>query len=117
MKGKECILHSFSFSPLKDAIMHENRYQSLLIGKLKVLLPGCFIIINDPQQTQGIPDLLILFGNKWAMLETKISSNAKLRPNQDYYVNFFNKLSFAAFINPANEEDVLFGLHQEMNRP
>lgn len=97
--------------------MRENRYQTLLISKIRLLLPECFIIINDPQQTQGIPDLLILFGNKWAMLETKITANASLRPNQEYYVNFFNKMSFAAFINPANEDDVLSGLRMEMMRP
>lgn len=97
--------------------MRENRYQTKLISKIQEMLPDCFIIINDPQQTQGIPDLLILFCNKWAMLETKISANADRRPNQEYYVNKFNKMSFAAFIHPGNEEDILYGLKLEMMRP
>lgn len=97
--------------------MRESRYQAKLISRIRELLPNCFIIVNDPQQTQGIPDLLILFGDKWAMLETKISDSARLRPNQDYYVNMFNKMGFAAFINPANEDDVLLGMRQEMMRP
>lgn len=97
--------------------MLENRYQRILVTKLRELLPNCFIMLNDPQQYQGIPDILILFGNRWAMLETKRAANAAQRPNQDYYISQFNQWSFAAFINPSNEDDVLEALKSEMMKP
>lgn len=81
-----------------------------LIPQLEARYPGCLIIKPDPQRRQGVLDLLILFGPYWAMLEAKRSANSPYRPNQPYYVDFFNEMSFAAFIYPENEEDVLHGL-------
>jgi hypothetical protein len=46
------------------------------------------------------------------MLEVKASLQAKRRPNQDYYVNSLNKMSFAALICPENEEEVLIALQE-----
>lgn len=90
--------------------MTESQYQAQLIKKLQRLFPGCFIQKNDPKGTQGIPDLVIFFGKYWAMLEVKISAAAKERPNQRYYVDMLSEMSFAAFIFPENEEDVLYEL-------
>lgn len=87
--------------------MNEATYQRKLIRKLKVLFPGCVIQTNDPSMNQGVPDILILFGNQWAMLEVKASATAPERPNQPYYVDMYNDMSFAAFIHPQNEEQVL----------
>jgi hypothetical protein len=56
---------------------------------------------------QGIPDLLVLYRNKWAMLEVKGFEDAPEEPNQDYYVDLLNNMSFAAFIYPENETEVL----------
>jgi hypothetical protein len=90
--------------------MTESQYQAQLVKKLYRLFPGCFIQKNDPKTTQGIPDLVIFFGKYWAMLEVKISATAKERPNQRYYVDMLSEMSFAAFIFPENEEDVLYEL-------
>lgn len=87
--------------------MAENTYQAGLIVRLKKRFPGCFVVKNDTSYIQGIPDLTIYFGPKWAMLEVKISINARRQPNQPYYVAFFDLMSFAAFICPENEEEVL----------
>lgn len=87
--------------------MRETAYQGKLIHKLQQMFPGCFIIKNDPSDVQGIPDLLILFRDQWAMLETKISVRASRRPNQDHYIDMFNEMSFASFIYPEIEEEVL----------
>jgi hypothetical protein len=90
--------------------MRESLYQRNLIKKIQRLFPGCYILKNDPSELQGIPDILILFENTWAMLETKRALNSSKQPNQDYYVDMFNEMSFASFINPDNEEAVLDAL-------
>lgn len=87
--------------------MTETTYQKRLINKLYKRFPGCFIVKNDPAENQGIPDILILFRNMWAMLEVKLTGTSDKQPNQDYYVGKFNDMSFASFINPQNEEQVL----------
>lgn len=92
--------------------MLENKFQAKLIKEIKDRFPGCIVMKNDPSYIQGIPDLLILFKNRWAALEVKKSSNASHRPNQDYYVEEMNKMSFASFIYPENKEDVLDGMER-----
>lgn len=87
--------------------MLERDYQKKLITKLKALFPGCVVMKNDAQLKQGIPDLLILYKNKWAALEVKNSVTAHHQPNQDYNVERMNKMSYASFIFPENEEQVL----------
>mgnify|MGYP003307012399 CR=1 FL=1 len=83
----------------------ESGFQDKLRDELKTKFPGCMIFKMD--QIQGIPDLLILFGDKWASLECKKSANAKRRPNQEYYVDMMNKMSFSRFISPENKDEVL----------
>ena len=87
--------------------MNETAYQGKLIRKLQTIFPGCFILKNDPSENQGIPDILILFGDRWAMLEVKLSVNGNIQPNQQHYITLFDEMSFAAFICPENEEQVL----------
>lgn len=87
--------------------MLERDFQKKLVAKLKKTFPGCYILKNDAQLKQGIPDLLILYNNKWACLEVKKSATAIHQPNQDYNVERMNKMSYASFIYPENEEQVL----------
>lgn len=94
--------------------MKERDYQAALIKKLKKLFPGCMVLKNDEQYIQGIPDLTIFYKDRWAMLEVKIDSRASVRPNQEYYVAQANGMSFAAFINPENEEEVIRDLQQAL---
>lgn len=88
----------------------ESGFQDKLIKKLKELFPGCMTF--KMEQTQGIPDLLILFKDRWATLECKRSATAKKRPNQDYYVDRMNEMSFSRFICPENKEEVLNELYE-----
>ena len=92
--------------------MLESQYQSYLIQRLYDLFPDAIVLKNDPDHIQGIPDLSIFVGNRWAMLEVKTSARAKHQPNQDYYVDTANGMSFAAFIFPENEDEVLYELQR-----
>lgn len=90
----------------------ESKYQRDLKKRIEQLFPGCVILKQDASLRQGIPDLLILYRDKWALLEVKASATAERQPNQEYYVENFNLLSFAAFIYPENEEEVLNALQR-----
>ncbi len=92
--------------------MLESNFQAKLIRELKELFPGCIVMKNDASYIQGIPDLMILYQNKWASLECKKSMRAKKQPNQEYYVGLMNEMSFSRFICPENKEDVLYELQQ-----
>lgn len=90
----------------------ERGFQDDLIDDLKSMFPGCMIMKLDSSYIQGIPDLLILYEDKWAVLECKKNASAKKQPNQTYYVNKMNRMSFAAFIYPENKEEVLYDLQR-----
>lgn len=92
--------------------MLESAYQSQLIKELENRFPGCVVLKNDSGYLQGIPDLLVLYRDRWAMLEVKSNENAPTQPNQAYYVDMLETMSFAAFIYPENEEDVLNDLEE-----
>lgn len=94
--------------------MNENAFQAKLIKEIKNRLPGCIVLKNDSAYMQGVPDLLILHKDKWATLEAKKSEKATHRPNQDYYVETMNKMSFSAFIFPENMEDVLNDMERSL---
>ena len=90
----------------------ESDFQTKLIEKLQDKFPDSIILKNDETYCQGIPDLSIFYKKHWAMLEVKRNKNAVRRPNQDFYVSKANEMSFARFIYPENEEEVLNDLEQ-----
>ena len=92
----------------------ERDYQSKLIKKVEKLLPGAIVLKNDPNYKQGIPDLTIFYKSKWATLEVKKSKSAEAQPNQKYYVEQMNGMSFSAFIYPENEKEVLDELERAL---
>lgn len=85
----------------------ERNFQSDLIKELKKMFPGCMVIKMDSGYIQGLPDLLILFKDKWATLECKKNAIANRRPNQEYYVGLMNEMSFSSFISPETKDEVL----------
>ena len=85
----------------------ESEFQRNLIKELKERFKDCMIIRMDPRRKQGIPDILLLWQDCWAALELKRSKGARKRPNQDYYVERMNEMSYASFIYPENKEVVL----------
>ena len=82
--------------------------------ELKDIFVGCIIMKNDSSYIQGIPDLLILYKDRWAALEVKKSATASHRPNQEYYVDKMDEMSYASFIYPENKEVVLDELQQTL---
>lgn len=112
-----CIFKNFHFifhfvEIVGGKYMLENEFQSRLKKELKQIFPGCIVIKMDSSEIQGIPDLLILYKNKWATLECKKSTNARIRPNQEFYVKCMNEMSFSRFICPENKEEILNELQQ-----
>ena len=94
--------------------MRESGFQARLIRTLKERFPGCVVLKNDANYIQGIPDLTIFYNDRWAMLECKRSENESHQPNQDYYVERMDDMSFARFIFPENMEEVLYELERSL---
>lgn len=93
----------------------EADYQAKLKKKIKERLPGAIVLKNDPTGMRGFPDLTVLYKDRWGALETKREEKEEgKRKNQRYYVSTLNKMSFASFISPENEEDVLNELEQAL---
>jgi len=97
--------------------MLERNFQAGLIKELKNMFPGCIILKNDAEYMQGFPDLTILFGEHWAVLECKrsikeVEDDRYHEPNQDYYISKADEMSFASFICPENKKEVLHELQQ-----
>lgn len=88
----------------------ERDYQPGLIDRICMRFPGCYVLKNDEQYLPGIPDLTILYGRHWAVLEVKKSPKEPYQPNQQYYLEELGQMSFTATIFPENEEEVLDAL-------
>lgn len=93
----------------------ENQFQRALVKEIRNHYNNeCIVTKLDSGYIQGIPDLLILHKDKWATLECKKSRNAHRQPNQQYYVDKMNKMSFSKFIYPENKEEVLNELYETL---
>ena len=90
--------------------MRESKFQAKLIKDIKERLPDCIVLKNDPTYLQGIPDLTVFNNDKWATLEVKKSANAIHQPNQDYYVEMMDRMSFSRFVYPENRDAVFSDL-------
>ena len=98
---------SFIFFQESEADMLERNFQAGLIKDIKDRLPGCIVLKNDPNYIQGIPDLSVYYGDKWAFLEVKASSKSKRQANQEYYIQYAEENAFGAIVCPENKEEVL----------
>lgn len=87
--------------------MKERDFQREVINEIRRTIPDVMVLKNDPTYLQGVPDLLILYRDKWAALECKISFISHIQPNQQYYVNRMSEMSYAAFIYPENKKEIL----------
>lgn len=94
--------------------MRESQFQAQLIKKLNKMLPGIIVLKNDPNYIQGIPDLILLYKDRWAALEVKRGALASVRPNQAHYIRTMHAMSYAAFIYPENESEILNEVQQSL---
>lgn len=94
--------------------MPERHYQAKLIKRLRAEFDGCLILKNDSQYMQGIPDLIILHGPYWAMLEIKADADAAFQPNQAYWISELNHMGYASFIYPEIEDEVFRDLQRTL---
>lgn len=85
----------------------ESEFTYELKEEIRRRFPGSFIIKLDANQFQGIPDLLVLWGRFWAILETKRGVKSVRQPNQEYYIGLFDEMSFSAFVHPLNYHEIL----------
>lgn len=88
----------------------------MLKEEIRKRFKGCWIFKLDSSEYQGIPDLLILWNDRWAILEVKREppTGAKdyYRPNQEWYIEVFNDMSFSSVVYPENQEEVLDAIQQ-----
>lgn len=92
----------------------ERDFRVKLIKDIYNIFPECVILRNDPNFLQGVPDLTVLYKNRWGMLETKKEKMSSRRPNQEYYIDLFDTMSFARFVSYENKEQVLYELQQAL---
>lgn len=84
--------------------MLESKFEKQLIRELEREYPGAIVLKNDANMLQGFPDRLILFKNRWAAFDAKAFEHANHQPNQDYYIDLLNSMSYAKFVYPENKE-------------
>lgn len=94
----------------------ENKFQSDLKKEIKNMFPGCIVTKMDSGDIQGIPDLLVLYNDQWATLECKKSKKSKKQPNQEYYVDMMDSMSYSSFIYPENKDTVLSELREKFKK-
>lgn len=84
----------------------ESKFQKDFLDEVKRRYPGCIALKNDSGYIQGFPDWTLLYKDKWAVLEMKKERGARKQPNQEYYVDLLNGMSFSRFVFPDNQEEV-----------
>jgi hypothetical protein len=100
------------FNDILGLTMREGRYQAGLIQRIHDEFPGAVVLKNDSGYLQGVPDLSVLHKDRWGMLEVKAHWDSPCQPNQEYYIDLFNEMSYASFVYPENEQEVFDGLQR-----
>lgn len=91
----------------------ERAFQRQVKKELEAMFEDADIF--KPNLHQGSPDLLLLIGDRWAMLECKRKAPrhaSDYEPNQEWYIDYYNAKSFAMMICPENKEEVYYALQQ-----
>jgi hypothetical protein len=99
-------------SAKKPPSQKERNFQAAVIRSLREIFPGAIVLKNDASYLQGVPDVLVLHDDRWGALECKVDQGASFQPNQEYYVEKMNDMSFAAVIHPGNKDKVFDALQR-----
>lgn len=89
----------------------EGDYQKDIIDRIKEVLPGAIVLKNDSGYVQGIPDLSIFYGDKYAMLEVKKSEHDYIhneQPNQEDYIQQFHDWGVCSYFIYPEVDDKVF---------
>lgn len=92
----------------------ERKFKKKVIEELHDIYPGAVLIGLDPEEIQGIPDLLFLYGPFWGTFETKRNLFSPVRPNQAFWVDKMNRMSYSSFLFPENKNDVFQDLDKTL---
>ena len=101
--------------PVIKKVKLERDYQGGLKKRICARFPGSYVFKLDSGDYQGIPDLMVIWGPFWGILEVKREKPTKpsdYQPNQEWYIDQLNQMSFSSVIYPENEEAVLDELQQ-----
>jgi hypothetical protein len=90
----------------------EKKFEKDFIDRLKEEFPGCEIIKGNSAMRQGVPDRLLLWEDHWAFLEFKREEGSDREENQEYYIEKFNDMSYASFVEPSNADEVISEIQQ-----
>ena len=92
----------------------EGNVQDAVKKRILKEFPGAHVCKTDPNLWgwQGVPDLLIIYKDKWAFLEMKRHKDAARQANQDYWVRTLDKQGCAAFCYPEVREQAFKKLHE-----
>lgn len=89
-------------------------FKTKFIRNLKVRFPNCVVLLTDPQYLQGVPDILMLLEDTWFAFEVKATKTSSRRPNQEWWIDILNRQSYASFVYPENEEEVIREVQQSL---
>ena len=92
--------------------MLESGFKKKFLDNLEIRFPGIVIVQTDPTNFLSFPDIILLYGNRWAALETKRNTKARKQPNQPHWIRELNDMSYASFLSPENQQEVLDELEQ-----
>lgn len=91
----------------------ESDFKPQFHDRLEYLFPGCVLLKQDAELQQGIPDTLMLYKDMWAAFEVKRRQPRSMRdfqPNQPWWLERLNSMSYAACVYPENVEEVIHDL-------
>lgn len=92
--------------------MLESDFKQMFFDELRDILPGCLILRGNSAWIQGFPDNVVLHRDGWFAFEFKRGPRAKRRPNQEYYIDLLDDMSYSTFVDPTNYREVLDAVQQ-----
>lgn len=87
--------------------MLESEFKRKFKNMLEQSYPGCVLVDINPEQFRSFPDLLFLYDKFWATFEMKRTVGSAVRPNQPYWVEKLDNMSFSRFVEPGTAKEVL----------